>query len=125
MPIDPQCKQYIDQAAAAGFDMTALEPAVARSAQAAAPSSATEEVARVENRTLPGPDGAPEIPVRIYTPEGSGPFPCLVFYHGGGFVLCDLDSHDGLCRNLTNAAGCVVVSVDYRLAPEDKFPAAM
>ena len=81
-----------------------------------------EQVARVENRTIPGPAG--EIPVRIYTPQGSGPFPALVFFHGGGWVICNLDTHDGTCRSLANGAGCVVVSVDYRLAPEHKFPAA-
>ena len=81
-----------------------------------------EAVAKVENRTIPGPAG--EIPVRVYTPEGSGPLPGLVYFHGGGFVLCSLDSHDGICRSLANAAGCVVVSVDYRLAPEHPYPAA-
>jgi acetyl esterase len=79
-------------------------------------------VDKVENRTIPGPDGP--IPVRIYTPTGSGPHPLLVFFHGGGFVICSLDSHDGLCRALANEAACVVMSVDYRLAPEAKFPAA-
>jgi acetyl esterase len=80
-----------------------------------------EPVASVRDRGLPGPHG--EIPVRIYTPEGSTPFPVLVFFHGGGFVLCDLDTHDGTCRSLAKGAGCVVVSVDYRLAPEHPFPA--
>jgi acetyl esterase len=64
------------------------------------------------------------IPIRVYTPTGTGPFPILVFFHGGGWVIGDLESHDGLCRSLTNAVGCVTVSVDYRLAPEHKFPAA-
>jgi acetyl esterase len=123
MPVDPQCQQFIDQAAAAGVDWTAMEPAAARAAQAQAPRPpVTAQVAKIDDRTIPGPDG--EIPVRIYTPEGEGDFPCLVFYHGGGFVLCDLDSHDGICRTLANGAGCVVVSVDYRLAPEHKYPAA-
>jgi acetyl esterase len=81
-----------------------------------------EPVAQVENRTIPGPAG--DMPVRIYAPAGSGPFPVLVFFHGGGWVICDLDTHDGHCRSLCNGAGCVVVSVDYRLAPEHKFPAA-
>jgi acetyl esterase len=62
--------------------------------------------------------------VRIYTPEGSGPFPLLVFFHGGGWVIGDLDGHDPLCRRLTNLVDCIVVSVDYRLAPEHPFPAA-
>jgi acetyl esterase len=57
-------------------------------------------------------------------PKGEGPFPLMVFFHGSGFVVCDLDTHDGMCRNLCAGAHCVVVSVDYRLAPEHKFPAA-
>ena len=63
--------------------------------------------------------------MRIYTPQGSGPFPVLVYFHGGGWVIGNVDTHDPTCRTLTNAAGCVVVSVDYRLAPEHKFPAAV
>ena len=63
--------------------------------------------------------------LRIYTPLGTGPFPLLVFCHGSGFVLCSLDTHDGMCRNLCAGAACVVVSVDYRLAPEHKFPAGI
>ena len=79
-------------------------------------------VARVENRTIPGPGG--EIPVRIYWPrtaEGTTA-PGVVFFHGGGWVICDLDSHDGQCRGSANGVDAVVVSVDYRLAPEAKFP---
>ena len=90
------------------------------SADMLAPDSEPLAVAKVEDRVIPGPDG--EIPVRIYTPEGSGPFPLLVYLHGGGFVLCSLDSHDGTCRSLTNGAGVVTVSVDYRLAPEHPYP---
>ncbi|PLT34522.1 alpha/beta hydrolase [Bacillus sp. V5-8f] len=82
-----------------------------------------EEVGKVENRTIPGPGG--EIPVRIYTPAGEGPFPALVYYHGGGWVIGNLDTVDVHCRLLAKKAGCVVVSVDYRLAPEHKFPAAV
>lgn len=82
-----------------------------------------EEVAGVENRTIPGPDE--EIPVRIYEPDADGPRPTVVVYHGGGFVLGDLETHDPFCRHLTNAAEAVVVSVDYRLAPEHPFPAGV
>lgn len=81
-----------------------------------------EEVGRVENRTIPGP--AREIPLRIYSPEGDGPFGVLIFFHGGGFVIGDLESHDKECRALCNRANCLVVAVDYRLAPEHPFPAA-
>lgn len=82
-----------------------------------------EVVKHVENMSLPLQGR--EIPVRIYTPEGNGPFPVLVFYHGGGWVTGSLDSHDSICRALTNLAQCKVISVDYRLAPEHKFPAAV
>ena len=76
----------------------------------------------VEDRTVPGPDG--EIPVRIYRPEGEGPFPTVVHFHGGGWVIGDLESHDLLCRHLADRSGCVVVAVHYRRAPEHPYPAA-
>jgi acetyl esterase len=63
--------------------------------------------------------------VRIYTPEATSPAPALVYFHGGGWVICDLDTHDVVCRAIAHRAGAVVVSVDYRLAPEHKFPAAV
>lgn len=125
MALDPQAKALLDQLQALGAPpLNTLSPPDARvAAQALGSLSGTPEaVAKVENRTVPGP--AAEIPVRIYTPNGSGPFPVLVFFHGGGWVIGDLDTQDGPCRSLTNGAGCVVVSVDYRLAPEHKFPAA-
>ena len=78
------------------------------------------EVKSVENRTIPCSVG--DMPVRIYTPESKQPRPLIVYYHGGGFVFCSLDTHDGTCRRLANATGAVVVSVDYRLAPECQFP---
>ncbi|WKG05900.1 alpha/beta hydrolase [Mycolicibacterium sp. HK-90] len=88
-------------------------------------------VAGVENRSVPGPAG--DIPVRIYQPleaedsriDTAAGLPVLVYFHGGGFVLCDLDSHDSCCRRLTNGIGAIVVSVDYRLAPEHPYPAAV
>ena len=126
MPVDPQVQAYLDQIAALMPPLSTMAPEVIRQAiamQLEATAEEKEPVAKVEDRTIPGPAG--EIPVRIYTPEGSGPFPVLVFFHGGGWVICNLDTHDGSCRNLAKGAGCVVVSVDYRLAPEHKFPAAV
>ena len=126
MPLDPQVQALLDQMAALnGPPIHTLTPELVRMGikmQLANAPGEPEPVARVVNRTIPGPAG--EIPVRIYIPAGSGPFPALVFFHGGGWVICDLDTHDSLCRSLCNGAGCVVVSVDYRLAPEHKFPAA-
>lgn len=125
MPLDPQVQFLLDQLAALDAPiMDALTPADVRQQMRArvALFGEPETVAHVEDRAIPGPQG--EIPVRIYTPAGSAPFPLLVFFHGGGWVIGDIDTHDGLCRSLANRAACVVVSVAYRLAPEHKFPAA-
>ena len=102
--------------------MTAPEARQAMDQMAAVTRGPGEPVAKVEDRNIPGPEVP--VPVRIYFPEGAAPFPVTVFYHGGGWVIGNVDSHDALCRKLTNAIGCVTVSVDYRLAPEAKFPAA-
>ena len=85
-------------------------------------STQPPQVAKVENRTIPGPDG--DVPVRVYTPEGTGPFPALVYIHGGGWVIASIDAYDVSARALAKQADCVVVSVGYRLAPEHPFPAA-
>ncbi len=74
------------------------------------------------DRTIAGAAG--EIPARIYTPDGAGPFPVIVYYHGGGWVIADKQVYDGGARGLSKQANAVVVSIDYRLAPEHKFPAA-
>jgi acetyl esterase len=74
------------------------------------------------DRTIPGPAG--DIPVRIYEPKGLGPYSLLMHFHGGGWVIGDLDSGDSTCRMLANGINAVVVSVDYRMAPETKFPGA-
>jgi acetyl esterase len=122
MPLDPQARTVLDTLAALGAPpLGTVSAAEARIAMAARPLPPGAPVAKVEDRTIPGPDG--EIPIRIYTPEGEAPFPVLVWFHGGGWVLGTLDSSDHTCRELSNTAGCIVVSVDYRLAPEHKFPA--
>lgn len=124
MPLHPQCKSFLDSiAASGGRPLYELSPAEAR-ANALPPELAGPEqpVHAVENRRIPGDGGL--IPVRIYRPSPASPLPALVFFHGGGFVLGGLDSTDRTCRALANGGGCVVVSVDYRLAPEHPFPAA-
>jgi acetyl esterase len=126
MPLDPVVKAMLDQMAASGAPpLSGLPPVQARESfntMIAAMRTTTTLVARCEDRVIPGPAG--EIAVRVYTPEGNGPFPVLVFFHGGGWVLGNLDSHDETCRILTNATGALTIAVDYRLAPEHKFPAA-
>ena len=121
MPVDPQAQAVLDRAAAAGLPpLHTITPEEARANFALQAREAGPEVGKVEDRNIPGPAGG--LDVRIYHPEGPGPFGVLVWFHGGGWVLGDLDSTDCSCRHMTNRAGCVVVSVDYRLAPETKFP---
>jgi acetyl esterase len=123
MPLDPQVKALLDQMAAANQPpFHAQSPQDARKAMYAMLGllGSGEGVRKMENRSVPGPAG--DIPIRIYTPPVT-PAGILVYYHGGGWVVGDLETYDLLCRALTNAARCVVVSVNYRLAPEHKFPA--
>ena len=128
MPLDPQAQAVLDSMPVGDLpDLSTIPPELMRQAfSSLGPEAPVEEVASVEDRAIPGAQGT--TPVRIYQPAGvaadAGPLAVLVYFHGGGFVLCDLDTHDGTCRALANAAGCVVVSVDYRLAPEHPFPAA-
>jgi acetyl esterase len=82
-----------------------------------------EQVAKVTERAIPGPGG--DLPIRVYEPAGQAPWPVLVYFFGGGWTLGTLDTCDGVCRMLANAAGCLTVSVGYRQAPEHKFPAAV
>ena len=107
------------------FPLETLTPMQARKAEEGMRAFAGElqPIANVEDKTILHSAG--EIPVRIYTPEGCGPFPILVYLHGGGWVVGNLDIYNDICRSLANGAGCIVVSVDYRLAPEHKFPAAV
>jgi acetyl esterase len=103
-----------------------LEPGEARLQAVAGfkPVEGTPEpVHSVEDVGIPGPAG--KIPVRIYTPDAPAPRPAMVYFHGGGWVVCNLDTHDVVCRAIAHRAGAVVVSVDYRLSPEAKFPAAV
>jgi acetyl esterase len=125
MSIDPQAKVLLDQITAIGgpqMHESSVEEARQMIGAMAAFSGEPPPIAEVVSRTVPGPAG--EIPVRIFLPDGSRPLPVLVYFHGGGWVIGGLDTHDVPCRVLANRAGCALVSVDYRLAPENKFPAA-
>ncbi|HXW85444.1 MAG TPA: alpha/beta hydrolase [Candidatus Binataceae bacterium] len=127
MPLHPQAKMVLDQMKAAGLpELGTLPPVETRKIMdqmRLARGVEVEKIAHVEDRRIPGPSG--EIPVRIYRPDVPGTLPVLVYYHGGGWVIGDLESHDGTCRALSNRGRCVTVAVDYRLAPEHKFPAAV
>ncbi|WP_110206785.1 alpha/beta hydrolase [Nocardioides daejeonensis] len=127
MPLDPHAAAWLQSIADAGVPpLNEMSVADARATYQAVVQQCglpPEPVADVRDLTVPGAAG--EIPVRVYTPEGEGPFPALVYFHGGGWVLGDLTVVDGPCTLLANRAKAVVVSVDYRLAPEHPFPAAV
>jgi acetyl esterase len=125
MPLDPQVQEFLKQAAVPGAPALHELPVaqvreLVSSLMGGNPNS--EAVGAVSNLSVPGPGG--EIPIRVYLPRNSGPVPILVYLHGGGWVAGNVDAYDATCRALTNAAACAVVSVEYRLAPEHKFPAA-
>jgi len=124
MPLAPAARMMIDQLEAGGGPALWEMPVDEARALSAVMGAMDEppEVAAVEDRSIPGP--ACDIPVRIYTPDAPAPRPVIAFFHGGGFVICSVDTHDGLARRLANATGAVVVSVEYRLAPEARCPAA-
>jgi acetyl esterase/lipase len=128
MPLDPQVARYLQASAeseAEEADTLSLEEQRRLAVQAAlAEAGEPEAVASVEDRVIPGPAGS--LPIRIYTPVGAegDRLPVLVYFHSGGWVFGSIEGHDPVCRALANHAGCLVVSVDYRLAPEHRFPAA-
>jgi acetyl esterase len=127
VPLDRHVKALLDQVAAMGAPkFWEIGPQAARAAMKVSIFRTNEDpCGEIRDSSLPGPKG--EIGVRVYTPLDSPAslLPGLIFFHGGGFVLGDLETHDGLCRVLANESGCRVVSVDYRLAPEHPFPAAV
>jgi len=118
MPIDPQIQHYLDRMAAANAPALWEVPV----ATARETTDALRRMA-VTDRAIPGPAG--DIPVRIFRPASAGQLPCLVYYHGGGWVTGSLDSTDMRCRVVAEWTPCVVISVDYRMAPEYPFPAAV
>src|SRR3989440_3342456 len=124
MPLAPAARTMIHQLEAGGgpalWEMS-VDDARSLSAVMGAMDQ-PPEVAAVEDGVIAGPAG--DVPVRIYTPDVPAPRPVVAFFHGGGFVICSVETHDGLARRLANALGAVVVSVEYRLAPEARCPAA-
>ncbi len=130
MKLDPDAQRVLEMIRLSGRPpFETLSPAEARgffnaSRQVLQPDPT--EVAAVRDIAAPGPGG--EIPLRLYRGSGTqatDKLPVLIYFHGGGWVLGDLDSHDVICRRLANDAACCVVSVDYRLAPEHRYPAAV
>lgn len=126
MPLDPVARAFLDQVTAMGLppfheqSVAAARDGIRLLAQM---DGSREAVARVEDHTVPGPAG--DVPVRLYAPATAGKPPVLVYFHGGGWVIGGIDTHDAVCRALANRAEAAVASIDYRLAPEHPFPAAV
>ncbi len=130
MPVDPQVQAFLEAQEQAAIEnqippISEQTVEMARAGYLAmAEMLGTGPEAETTDSAITGPAG--DIPVRIYRPPGAADgLPILVYYHGGGWVIGDLDTHDHACRELAVGAGCLVVSVDYRLAPEARFPAAV
>ncbi|HTS25666.1 MAG TPA: alpha/beta hydrolase [Bryobacteraceae bacterium] len=127
MPLDPEAKALFDLMGLTDRKLENMTPQAARELGkvmvAARRQMGVEAVHQVRDIRIPGPAG--EIALRVYTPDSAVPAPALIYFHGGGWVLGDLESHDHVCRSLANRVPCVVLSVDYRLGPEAKFPAAV
>ena len=128
--LHPQARALLDLIEQSGLPPThTLTPVAARKMyrdRRAYSQPAPPEVASVRDTAAPGSHG--DIPLRIYRPldsDAAALLPVLVFYHGGGWVIGDLDTHDTLCRELCNGSGVCVVAVDYRMGPEHRFPAAV
>ena len=128
MSIDPQMKAVIERAAAAGlppyYRLSAPEARTLYKETRGALTPPAPQVQAVRALEAPGPAG--QIPLRLYRGAGApDTAPALVYFHGGGWTIGDLDTHDVVCRMLANRASCAVIAVDYRLGPEHKFPAAV
>ncbi|MBL6937801.1 MAG: alpha/beta hydrolase [Alphaproteobacteria bacterium] len=128
MPLDPIVKGFLDQMKAMGGPKMSEvgAPAGREQFNALMQLVGPKDVAigKVQNLTVPGKGGP--IPIRVYTPVAAGreSMPALIYFHGGGWVIGNIDSHDGLCRLMANEGGFRVIAVEYRLGPEHKYPAA-
>jgi acetyl esterase len=125
MPLHPSAQTLVDMLSESGMGITPeTTPESARRAMAAATGIVPKHpIFSVEERTVPGPAGA--VPVRVYRPSDDAALPVVMWIHGGGWVTGSIETHDQLCRQLCDDVGAIVVSVDYRLAPEVKFPGAV
>jgi acetyl esterase len=126
MPVDPEAQVVLDQMREQGlppFEQMTVDQARELIGHFVEMQAPPPPIATVEDRAIDGPAG--QIPIRIYTPVGEAPMPLLVYFHGGGWTIGTLDVADIPCRALAHATGSVVVSVDYRMGPEHKFPAAV
>ncbi len=123
MALDEEATKLLGPLLEAGLPrMAEISPTQLRAMYALAPKSDGEDVTRVIDLKLPGPAGP--LPLRIYYPKGPGPHPVTLYLHGGGWVVGNIELHDGSCRALTNASDVAIASLDYRLAPEAPYPAA-
>jgi acetyl esterase len=123
MPLHPQCRAILDGMEEAGvppFEQMTVPQAREAARGYVELAGEPQAVASVENRFVPGPTA--DIPVRVYTPQGDGPRGGIVFFHGSGWVIANIEICDAAVRSLANSTGCVVVSVNYQKAPEHKFP---
>ena len=130
MTLDPYALAIVDALTLVFPDLggSVTDAAEAREILALAPDlPVTVQLPSIVDRTIPGPEGAPEIPVRIYRPvaDQDAVTPVVVFFHGGGFTICNLALYDNFCRELAHTAGATVVSVEYRLAPETPYPGGL
>ncbi|MDT4905382.1 MAG: acetyl esterase, partial [Pseudonocardiales bacterium] len=126
MPLDAEARALIDVLQSSSPPVETLTPEQARRASDERRARSAVPVEEIHNVTdLTAATVVGQLAVRIYRPSPADRAPVIVFFHGGGWVLCDLDSHDGLCRSLANSTGSVIVSVDYRRAPESRYPAAV
>ena len=125
MPLNPDVAELLDKLATTNAPpLSAGTPEAARAGYDAAPKPVGDAMAEVADRTIPRSSAVGEIPIRVYRPTpGNDALPVVMFFHGGGWVLSSVEGHDGLARRLAARGQCLVVSVDYRLAPEHPFPA--
>ena len=123
--IHPQLRDWYD--ASPGFDFDNLEDFVAKCNAAELANLKEDPAVTARDQMIPGPEGAPDVKIRVYEPKDreKDPLPCLFFYHGGGFLFGSVYRQEGLCQSFVKNVGCVVVSVEYRLAPQWKAPAPL